>query len=150
MYQQGLLPPPIAVAIPAGWNPIPPPVAPLTPDEILNLRTIVMSQYKNMTNAQRIHMNGNYNTVVTGYPNMRISGEPSGDGGLTKNIRIRRQIAANRFSPSVLLFNTSEIVYPELPVEEAMGGKKSRKSRKSRKGIKRIKGRKSRKSRKRI
>jgi hypothetical protein len=127
----------MAVAIPAGWNPIPPAVAPLTPDETLHLRTIVMNQYKNMTNDQRIHMNGNYNTVVTGYPNMRIIGEPSGDGGLTKNIRIRRQIAANRFSPSVLLFNTSEIVYPELPVEEAMGGKKSRR-RKSRKSRRRI------------
>jgi hypothetical protein len=141
MYQ---LPPPMNVPMPAGWQPIVPAVAPLTHAELDQLKPIVMNQYINMTPDQQNNMENQWNIAVIGYPNMRISSKPSGDGGITKNIAIRRQIANNRFSPSVLLFNTRDIVKPDLPVQEPLGGRKSRR-RKSR----RSKSRR-RKSRRRI
>jgi hypothetical protein len=143
MYQLPA-PPPEHLQLPPGWNILPPLVAPLTNAELEQLESIVINQYRNMTPNQKRNMNGNWNTAVNGYPQMRISGRPSGDGGLSKNIEIRRQIGNNRFSPSIVLFNTADLAQPELPpYQEAQGGRKSR-SRKSR----RRKSRRLRKSRK--
>jgi hypothetical protein len=136
MYQ--LLPPAVAQE-PAFWNPLPPAVAPLTNAELEQLKPIVITQYRNMTLNQKINMNGNWNTAVNGYPEMRISGRPSGDGGLSKNIEIRRQIGNNRFSRSVVLFNTDDLAQPELPYQEALGGKKSRRKKSRRRKLRRRK-----------
>ena len=135
MYQ---LPAPMNVPMPAGWNPIVPAVAPLTHAELYQLRPIVMNQYKNMTPDQQNNMENQWNNVVNRFPQIRMSRRPSGDGGITKDIVIRRQIADNRFSPPFVVFNTDEIVKPDLPVQEALGGRKSRRirRRKSRKGRK--------------